>query len=254
MSNSSETGSCKKCTTKISLEAERCPQCGYEPGKAVLGPIGKIIGFILLIGAGFQLLVGLLLLLIPITGAPISSALLGAGIFVTAGLVQAAIANWIGKFGTHYAAEQPEETSDDEPSKSFKEEMQESYERGEEIGDQWRERIDKLPASVFSAVMIAGCLFVFSMFAVAGMETEIAGMSTEDLITVLLIVTIAIFPFTVLTDIARVNRIYDTNYNWWVWAPPSMIPVVGFIPALGWLWRRRSAEYPEQDMETSGDT
>jgi RNA polymerase subunit RPABC4/transcription elongation factor Spt4 len=29
--NKADTGNCEKCDSEISLEAERCPNCGYEP-------------------------------------------------------------------------------------------------------------------------------------------------------------------------------------------------------------------------------
>jgi len=52
----SDTGECGKCTSEISAEATKCPECGYEPksensiGRSIL----MVIGFLLsatLIGA-----------------------------------------------------------------------------------------------------------------------------------------------------------------------------------------------------------
>lgn len=44
-----ETGRCNKCDSEISVNAERCPECGYEPGAGstlgtILGSIGILIG------------------------------------------------------------------------------------------------------------------------------------------------------------------------------------------------------------------
>lgn len=249
---SNETGACKKCTTDIPLKAERCPQCGYEPGKAVLGPIGTIIGIILLIGAIFQILVGVLSLLTVFAGVPITSALTGAAIFIGAGAIQGTIADWIGKFGTHYAAEQPDETTLREESKSFKEEMQEASEQGRERGERWQQsilhRIDQLSPWVFTATIIAGIGFVFLTFVIIGSEIEVAGVPPEDLFMIPFTMSMFIFAFTVYADVRRVNRLYNTDHKWWLWTFLSMIPFIGFIPALAWVWRRRSTEYIDQEQ------
>ena len=34
-----DTGTCKQCVSEISIEADRCPECGYEPGYGILGII-----------------------------------------------------------------------------------------------------------------------------------------------------------------------------------------------------------------------
>ena len=249
---SNETGACKKCTTDIPLKAERCPQCGYEPGKAVLGPIGTIIGIILLIGAIFQILVGVLSLLTVFVGVPITGALIGAAIFIGAGAIQGIIADWIGKFGTHYAAEQPDETTLQEESKSFKEEMQEASEQGRERGERWQQniihRIDQLSPWVFTSTIIAGIVLVFFSVGVTSMETELAGVPTEDIGVTFLILSFFVFPFTVYADVRRVNRLYNTDHKWWLWTFLSMIPFIGFIPALAWVWRRRSTEYIDREQ------
>lgn len=39
-----ETGTCEKCDSKISLEADKCPQCGYEPASS--GILGGILTWI----------------------------------------------------------------------------------------------------------------------------------------------------------------------------------------------------------------
>ncbi len=44
-----ETGTCGKCVSEISVEADRCPECGYEPrtdnklGQTILLIIGVIL-------------------------------------------------------------------------------------------------------------------------------------------------------------------------------------------------------------------
>lgn len=239
---SDETGDCKKCTTTIPLKAERCPQCGYEPGKAVLGPIGAILGFLLLMGGGFQILVGVLSLLTVFVGVPITSAVVGAVLFLGIGGIQITIADWLGKFGTHYAAEQPDEVTAEEDKQSFKEALEEGYQRGEERKSRVRQRIDALSPQVFTSFVIVGAAFGFLSLIIIGAETEIAGVPPEDLFVIPFIMSMSILAFTVLADIGRVNRVYEANHRWWVWVFSSMIPIVGFIPALGWVWRRQKTE------------
>jgi hypothetical protein len=234
-----ETGACKKCHSEIALEAERCPECQYEPGSAVLGPIGKILGFLLLLGAMFQLLVGILLLITPLIGAPITSAILGAAIFIISGTIQALIASWLGGYGTKYAAEQPETSGD---QKSFRDEIRDGKQRGEEWNTRIRNWIDELPASVFSASIAAGILLIFMSFIVVGTEIDLAGLTSEDLLGITLILSMTVLSFTVIADVGRVNRVYDANYRGWLYGLPAVLPLVGFIPALIWIWRRRSLE------------
>jgi len=236
---SETTGTCKKCTTEIPLKAERCPQCGYEPGKAKLGGIGKILGGILLIGAVFQILGGILSFLTVLGGVPITSALLAGVIFVGLGGLQAAVAEWLGRFNTYYATEEGDEIEVEEESKQS---VREALERGRERRKKRQEWIDQLSPLVFTSVIIAGVGLVFLTIVIAGMETEIAGVPPEDLFILPFAMSLFVLTFAVLGDIGRVNRIYGTNHKWWVWVLPSMIPIVGFIPALGWVLRRRKTE------------
>lgn len=241
------SGDCKKCTTEIPLNAQRCPQCGYEPGKPVLGAIGKIIGALILIGAIFQMLLGVVSLLTIFSGVPISSSLLAGGIFLAAGIIQAGIANWLGKFGTYYAAEQPGGKYTDEDSNSFKEDIQEGYEQGVAIRERRQKRVDQLSSGVFSSAIFAGIGLLLLSFIVVGTDVRIGGVPTEDIFIIPFAISMAIIPSTVLSDLGRVNRLYNANYRWWVWVVPAMIPFIGFIPAVVWIWRRRKMENTNQD-------
>ncbi|MFC6863848.1 zinc ribbon domain-containing protein [Halomicroarcula sp. GCM10025817] len=54
-----ETGTCVKCDSEISVEADKCPNCGYEPAAhGILGSIG--VG----LSAGASILLGGLILII----------------------------------------------------------------------------------------------------------------------------------------------------------------------------------------------
>jgi len=69
-----ETGKCGKCASVISVEADRCPECGYEPAShGILGSIG--VG----LSAGASVLIGSFILIIWVvaigTGFSISGAI-----------------------------------------------------------------------------------------------------------------------------------------------------------------------------------
>ncbi|GGN26158.1 zinc ribbon domain-containing protein [Halarchaeum nitratireducens] len=74
-STAKETGPCEKCDSKISVEADKCPQCGYEPAAhGILGSIG--IG----LAAGASILLGGLILIIWIV-------VIGSSLSITDGLI-----------------------------------------------------------------------------------------------------------------------------------------------------------------------
>jgi hypothetical protein len=78
----SETGKCEKCASEISVEAERCPECGYEPASH-----GWISSILVTLSIGASLLLGGLIVIIwlvafagtlSITNALIATAFFGA--------------------------------------------------------------------------------------------------------------------------------------------------------------------------------
>ena len=210
-----------------------------------------------MLGAMVQILIGVLVLITPFVGTPITSAALGALLFVGAGTIQALIASWIGGYGTKYAAEQPDGLgSNDEESKSFMEEMREAHERGEERGDEIRSRIDDLPSTIFTSAILAGVLLVVVTFVVVGAEMEVDGIPPEDLMAIAMIASMIVLGFTVLAVIGRVNRVRDANHKWWIWGIGAIIPILGVIPAVVWIWRRNSSapDDPGQSTTVTAET
>jgi RNA polymerase subunit RPABC4/transcription elongation factor Spt4 len=59
VSTTKETGICEKCDSEISLEADKCPQCGYEPASS--GILGGLLTWISMMVFG---LFGLLTLIV----------------------------------------------------------------------------------------------------------------------------------------------------------------------------------------------
>ena len=41
-----DTGTCEQCISEISLESDRCPECGYEPGYGILGTIILVLSLL----------------------------------------------------------------------------------------------------------------------------------------------------------------------------------------------------------------
>ena len=85
-----DTGTCEKCDSEISVEADRCPECGYEP--ASHGWIGSIgVG----LSAGATILLGGLMLIIWVvaiaTSFTISNALILTAFFGFITLIPLAI-------------------------------------------------------------------------------------------------------------------------------------------------------------------
>lgn len=75
-----ETGKCEKCASEIPVEADRCPECGYEPAShGILGSLG--VG----LATGISVLLGGLILiiwLVAIAGSlSISDALIATAFF-----------------------------------------------------------------------------------------------------------------------------------------------------------------------------
>jgi ribosomal protein L40E len=86
-----ETAPCRKCDSEISVEADRCPECGYEPSPGILG------GIIMWVAGGVGVLFGLT--------AIISLILIFDGLAVTTGLIGSVITGAIATvcFGLVYA-------------------------------------------------------------------------------------------------------------------------------------------------------
>lgn len=75
-----DTAKCEKCASEISVEADRCPECGYEPSKS-----GLIFSILVGISVASSILFGgliLILWLVVIAGTlSITDALIGTGFF-----------------------------------------------------------------------------------------------------------------------------------------------------------------------------
>ncbi|QLC33098.1 zinc ribbon domain-containing protein [Halarchaeum sp. CBA1220] len=112
-STAKETGTCEKCDSEISLEADKCPQCGYEPAShGILGSIG--IG----LSAGASILLGGLILIIWIV-------VIGSSLSITDGLIATGFFGFILLFplGILYLAIQKEMKTPTGIKKDWREEI-----------------------------------------------------------------------------------------------------------------------------------
>ena len=87
----SETGTCEKCASEIALEADRCPECGYEPASQ-----GWISSILVGLSVGASILLGGLILIIwlvaiagtlSITDALIATAFFGVILLMPLGII-----------------------------------------------------------------------------------------------------------------------------------------------------------------------
>ena len=68
-----DTGTCTKCMSDIPVEADRCPECGFEPGPGVLGGIVMWVSGML---SSVFLTIALVSLIVIATGFPILDGLI----------------------------------------------------------------------------------------------------------------------------------------------------------------------------------
>ena len=74
-----EIGQCGKCSSEIKTEAERCPECGYEPSK--LGVIHGLLGFFAINIFAVSFGIAIISLILLFDGAELSTAIFGFGFF-----------------------------------------------------------------------------------------------------------------------------------------------------------------------------
>lgn len=108
------TGICEKCDSEISLEAEKCPQCGYEPAShGIIGSIGVTLSLMA------SILIGGLILIIWVVA-------IGTGFTITNALMLTAFFGFFLLFpvGILFAAMKKElKTPTGEQEKSLREEI-----------------------------------------------------------------------------------------------------------------------------------
>lgn len=228
-----ETAECTKCTSAIPVEADRCPQCGYEPGPGVLG--GIVMWVSLMLGSTF-LMMALGALIVIADGFPVIPGLTVAGFtgFIASIFLGIVYAGYKG--GQRGPTDKP--PGSDAESKS----MSESWQDGAERGEEWAERannayyaaVHALPSSLWTIGVLLGCALSIAMWPATAAENETAmGIS--------LIAGGGLLFFVIVVDTLRLNDANDgLEFRWWFWSILAFIPLFGWIFGLGWLWRRRS--------------
>lgn len=220
-----ETASCTKCKSEIPIEAERCPECGFEPRVGILGGIGVWVS--LMLGSTFAV-IALSSLIVIADGFPVRDGLIVAGI---TGFIALFFFGYIyNKWQTHKSkpAQPTQESDGDGNSKSFRE----SWEEGKERGEDWKAKMDVAPDWVFNAVVLTGCMLSLSVWGVALLEFETA------LLISLLLGMLGLY-LAVTLDVKRTNRVYGSGYRWYAYGIPAAIPLIGWVFGIVWLYRKR---------------
>jgi hypothetical protein len=222
-------GECVKCASNIPVDAERCRECGYEPGPGILGGVVMWVSGML---ASVFLTITVVSLFIITTGFPIVDAL-------TVAVFTGSIGGFFGAIvyaGVRSARRKPT----DPPTGAGIQETVESWD-GEAAGESLGKRINNIGPAVVAAVpnwtwtvgVLLGIVLHLSLWVTTAQESEI-GMSVGFLggMTVSFV--------AIAGDTHRVKW-RDDGYlpRWWFWTVPAMIPLFGWIFGILWLARKR---------------
>jgi hypothetical protein len=228
-----KTAQCTKCKSEIPVDADRCRECGYEPGPGILG--GIVMWVSGMIGSTF-LVISLVSLIVILDGFPVVQGLTVAGFtgFIAAVFLGIVYAGYKG--GQRKPTDEPLGTN--EESKS----MGESWNEGRERGERWAEQINTayytavhaLPSWLWTVGVLLGCVLSLSVWPAALQENE-AAMSVGIIGGGFLLFLV------IIVDSLRLNDAYDElNFRWWFWSILAFVPLIGWLFGLTWLWRRQS--------------
>jgi len=231
-----KTAPCTKCTTEIPVEADRCPQCGYEPSSGIFG---KIFAFIVFSNATLFAVITIVIPITALAGAPLTAVFSTTAVTGTIAALLFGFLYLRHKTISRGPTEKPPLAPDeDRDPKSFEESMQDGWERGEAIG----ERINSIgpmtarlfPAWTWTVVALLGAALNLSVWVSTGLNDEtgmMVGVVGGGLLSF----------FAVLTDVKRLNWIGDEEYafRWWFWSLLAFVPLFGWLFTTGWLARKR---------------
>ncbi|MDB2237579.1 hypothetical protein [Halorubrum ezzemoulense] len=225
---SAGTGECRKCKSEIREEAERCPECGYEPGPGILGGIVMWVSAML---ASVFVTIALTSLIIIGTGFPIID---GLTVFVFTGSIGAGL---LGIVYVGYKSSKQGPTGS--PDGTSVQDRIESWD-GEEAGEAAAKRINSigpaliaaLPTWTWTAGVIIGVVLHLSLWLATVEESEI-GMGVS------LIGGITVSVFAIVADTRQVKWTTDYSPRSWFWAILGAIPLFGWIFGVMWLLRKR---------------
>lgn len=207
-----DTGTCRKCKSEIPLEADRCPECGYEPRIGILGGIGMWVS--LMLGSTFAV-IALSSLIVIADGVPVRDGLLVAGITGAIALLFLAFVNK--KWQDHRSKPaQPVGRASGENADSESKSIRESWDEGKERGENWTDRIDAAPEWVFNAAVLFGCVLSLSVWGVALLEFDTA------LLVSLLLGMLGLY-LSIVLDVKRMNRVYGTGFKWYAYGIQDLI-------------------------------
>lgn len=218
-----QTGLCRKCRSQIPLEAERCPECGFEPKVGLLGKIGIWVS--LMLGSTF-LVIALSSLIVIVDGFPVTDALIVSGVTGFISLICFGyIYNKWEVYNQKPAIQPTELRSDNEEDVDWEK-------KGEKIGEKTVGVIHSIPNVAWSIGILVGILLGFAQWVLVGLEFE-SGF------TIALVGGVVILSYSIMGDTRRLNRNTDLEFRWWFYTILGAIPAVGFIFGLVWLGRKK---------------
>lgn len=226
---STDTGECNKCKSVIRTDADRCPECGFEPGPGILGGIVMWVSGML---ATLFLTIAVVVIALITDGFPLLDGFLGFVLFGGIGAVFAGI--------VYAGFSEIRRGPTDPPMGTGMLETVESWD-GEAAGEAAAERINSLGPAIAAALppwtwtvsILLGVVLQLSLWVAVEQESEI-GMSI-GLLGGLIVSFVAI-----ATDTHRIKwASSEYSPRWWFWAIPGMLPLFGWIFGLAWLARKR---------------
>jgi len=226
---SADMGECSKCKSDIRTDAERCPECGFEPGPGMLG------GLIMWVSGGLATLfltIAVVVIVLVADGFPLLDGLLGFALFGGIGAVFAGI--------VYAGYSEIKRGPTDPPTGTGMLETVESWD-GKAAGEAAGERINSLgpaiaaalPPWTWTAMVLFGVVLQLSLWVAVAQESEI-GMSIGILGGLFV-------PFVAIaTDTHRIKwASSEYSPRWWFWTLPGILPMFGWIFGLAWLARKR---------------
>lgn len=224
MSNSGQDGkigTCRKCGNEIPLDAETCPECGFDRS---LKLIGKILVWAAVIVGSSLLVVAISSLFVITDGVSIVDALTALSV---TGFGSVFFLTFVYREMEVYKqkpAIQPAEILDGNDNE---------YDGN---GIRNSETIGKagipLQNPLWTVVILIGILFSLSAWG-------FLHMGYSNSVWIAIVVSMGILGYAVLNDVKRVNRTTDSDYTWWVYTLGAIIPAIGVIPSLIWLGRKK---------------
>jgi len=185
----------------------------------------------IMLGSTF-LVIALSSIIVIADGFPITDGLIGFGIF---GFISMVFFGYIRSKWEIYKqkpAIQPNEDTTEVDLSEAKDEIRESWETGRERNKEIRERLDSLPSIIWFSGILIGIVSGIAVWV-------LAAQGLENAMVIAIMMSMVFVTFSIMADIGRLNRTTGSQFKWWVYVTPAVIPVIGFVVGFAWLARKK---------------